>query len=75
MAELRRRKGDEETKLDENVEQKSQGDDGTGTDGGGTDDDSKQQHHHKRKTSSGLNTADSSDHVNIPYIIRTLFVS
>lgn len=70
MAELRRRKGDDESKLDENVDQKGdQGSDGTGTDGGGgTDDDTKQQYHqhqqHKRKTSSGLNTADSSDHVN-----------
>lgn len=69
MAELRRRKADDEAKLDENLEQKlGQVSDGGGTDGAGTDDDSKQQHHqqqHKRKTSSGLNTADSSDHVNI----------
>lgn len=70
MAELRRRKADDEAKLDENLEQKlGQVSDGGGTDGAGTDDDSKQPHHqqqHKRKTSSGLNTADSSDHVNIP---------
>lgn len=64
MAELRRRKADDEAKLDENLERKSE-QDGAGTDGGaGTDDDSK-QHQHKRKTSSGLNTAESSDHVNI----------
>lgn len=73
MAELRRRKADDESKLDEN----EQGGGGDGTDGGaGTDDDSKQpqhQHQHKRKTSSGLNTADSSDHVNIPYPLNELF--
>lgn len=74
MAELRRRKADEESNLDENVEQPKS--DQVGSGGAGTDDDSKQSPHQqqqqqqKRKTSSGLNTADSSDHVN--FILRFL---
>lgn len=67
MAELRRRKLDEDSALDTKSEQIGD----AGSDGGtGTDDDTTQQQHQhqqKRKSSSGLNTADSSDHVNIHF--------
>lgn len=72
MAEVRRRKTDDESKSNENlIEQAAAavaagGGGGGSGDGAGTDDDSSRKH--KRKTSGGLSTADSSDHVNIYFI-------
>lgn len=60
MADLRRRKPDDDSKHADDDFDASKPDRGSGDAINGSDDE--QQHH--KKQSSGLNTADSSDHVN-----------